>query len=344
MRGVVEVYYGGEKIASEPNMIMDNLGEVITDFMTLPRALKNIASASGLLDASNYTVRAASLGKDAPGYQFHAHSSELSAAMAVDGILRVVSYGDVSVSSYQTSSFYVSTGNKLLPEFPKPTMDRLEERSTQVSYLSSSLNVGHNLNFIPSGGVSASLGCYAPTGVFIAHILSASVGAGQPLSDNLIASAIYNNVSGFNCYETIDSRGFILMDVSNVLEGRQRENSNIFGGLIMSYVDGWQDPATGDLSVDYILNIDPNDFLCLNMFGGIYNIGLWCYDIRAMLDKGMQPPFSQYSKEDLEYKLVARKTFTRDLTYYCDSTEPGGAIPGIELVQDLKLVWSWRFK
>lgn len=344
MRGVVEVYYGGNKIASEPNMIMDNLGEVITDFMTLPRALKSIPSASSILDASNYTVRAASLGKDAPGYQFHAHSSDLSAAIAADGILRVVSYGALDLSSYQTSSFYVATGNKLLPEFPKPTMDRLEERSTQVSYLPSSLDVGHNLNLIPSGGVSASLGCYAPTGVFTVHILSASVDAGQPLTDNLIVSAIYQNVSGFNAYETIDPRGFILMDVSSILEGRQRENSNVFGGLIVSHQDDWDDPLLGNLAVDYILNIDSKDFLCLNIFGGIYNIGLWCYDIRAMLDKGLQPPFTQYDKEQLEYKLVARKTFTRDLTYYCDSTEPGGKVPGIELLQDLKLVWSWKFK
>lgn len=343
MLGVVEVYYGGNKIASEPNMIMDNLGEVITDFMTLPRALKDIPSASSLLDASNYTVRAASLGKDAPGYQFHAHSSDLSAAMAADGILRVVSYGDVDVSSYQTSSFYVSTGNKLLPEFSKPTMDRLEERSTQVSYLPNSLDVGHNLNYISDDGLP-SLGCYAPTGVFTTHILSASVGVGQPLTDNLIASAVYNNVSGFNCYETIDSRGFILMDVSSIQQGRQREDAKVFGGLIMSHFDGWDDPTTGNLSVEYVLNIDSKDFLCLNIFGGIYNIGLWCYDVRAMLDKGLQPPFTQYNKEQLEYKLVARKTFTRDLTYYCDSSDPGGAIPGIELVQDLKLVWSWKFK
>ena len=34
MIGVVEVFYGGNKIASEPNMIMDNLGEIIADFMS----------------------------------------------------------------------------------------------------------------------------------------------------------------------------------------------------------------------------------------------------------------------------------------------------------------------
>ena len=342
MIGVVEVFYGGNKIASEPNMIMDNLGEIIADFMSLPRALENIPSASSILDASNYTVRAASLGKDALGYQFHGHSSDLSAAMTADGILRVVSYGDTDVSSYQTSSFYVSTGNKLLPEFSKPTMDRLEERSTQVSYLPNSLDIGHNINYISEDGLP-SLGCYAPTGVFYAHILSASVTAGQPLTDNLIVSAVYTNTSGFNCYGTIDSRGFILMDVSNILEGRTRENANVFGGLLMSYRDGWDD-LTGDLSVDYILNIDSKDFLSLNFFGGIYTIGLWCYDVRSMLDKGMQPPFTQYDKEQLEYKLVARKTFTRDLTYYCDSSDPTGDIPGIELVQDLKLIWSWKFK
>lgn len=336
---IVEVFYGQERIASEPNMVMDNLGEVIAEFMSLPRALKNFSEASALLDASNYSIRAASLGKDAAGYQFHAHSADLSAAIASDGILRVVSYGDVSLSSYQTSSFYVATNKKILPEYSDPTMNRLEEASTQVAYLPSSLDMGHNLNLIPSGGVSASLGCYAPTGTFTIYLVSASVNPGDPLTTNYITSASYINTSGFNAYETIDSKGFILMDVTSITEGRAREDADTYGGLIMSHNDNWN--TTGDLAVKYILYIYPSDFICLNLFGGIYNIGLWCYDIKAMLDKGLTPPFNQYDKELLEYKLVARKTFTKDLTYYRDSTESD---PGVEMVEPLKLVWSWKFK
>ena len=342
MRGLVEVYYGDEKRISEPNMIMDNLGEIIAEFMTLPRALRSLDESvfpAAVLDTSNYTVRAISLGKDAPSYQYHAHSADLSAAIASDGILRVVSYGDVTLSSYQTSGFYAKTNTKLLPEFSRPDMDRLEERSTQVAYLPSSLDLGQNLNFIPSGGASACLGCYAPKGNFKVHILSAVVGAGQPLSDNLIVSAQFNNTTSFNAKGSIDSRGFIVMDVSDIYEGRNRELNEDYGALIMSHTTEWADPA-GDLDIRYILNIDYNDFICLNIFGGIYNIGLWCYDLKAMADKGIYPPFSQHSKEDLEYKLVARKTFTQDLTTYQDSE--GSA--GILNLSDLKLIWSWGFR
>jgi hypothetical protein len=323
-------------------MVMDNLGEIIAEFMTIPRALRSLDESvfpSAILDTSNYTVRAISLGKDAPSYQYHAHSSDLSAAISSDGILRVVSYGDVTLSSYQTSAFYAKTNNKLLPEFSKPDMNRLEERSTQVNYLPSSLDLGQNLNFIPSGGASACLGCYAPDKNFKVHILSAVVGAGQPLTDNLIVSAQFNNNTGFNAKNTIDSRGFILMDVPDIYEGRDRELSENYGGLIMSHTTEWATP-TGDLNIRYILNIDSNDFICLNIFGGIYNMGLWCYDLKAMADKGIYPPFSEHDKEDLEYKLVARKTFTQDLTTYKDS----GTSPGILNLRDLKLIWSWGFR
>lgn len=337
MIGIVEVFYGDNKVDEGSNMILDNLGEVITQFMTLPRALEHIPTASSLLDTSNYSVRAASLGKDALGYQYHAHTSALFGAITQDGILRVISYDDVTTSSYATSSFYVSTGLKLLPESSKPTMSRLEEGSTQIWYLSGSLDMGHNLNLIPSGGVSASLGCYAPSGNFIVHVLSARVDPLQPLTDNLIVSALFTNTSGFNCYKSIDSRGFITMQSSSIIQGRAFENASVYPGLIVSYPNGWD--TTGNLEIKYILNVDSKDFVCLNIFGGIYNIGLWCYDVEAMLAKGMYPPFTSYDKDELEYKLVARKTFTRDLTSYKDY----GA-PGITAVEDLKLVWTWRFK
>jgi len=338
MIGIVEVFYGNEKVAEEENMILDQLGEVIATFMSLPRGLSNIESASAILDASNYTIRAASLGKDALGYQHHAHFQGLSALNSSGNVYRVISFQDNSVSSYHTSAVYQERFLKLLPEFSKPTMTRLESTSTKVSYLPSSLDMGHNLNLMPSGGLSSCLGCYAPTGSFQIFYLGIPSDLTNITDDNIICSGLFNNVSGFNAYQSIDSRGFITMQSSSLVEGKNLEAAGIYPGLLLTHSTGW-DAANADFNVKYLLNINSKDFICLNIFGGIYNIGLWCYDIGAMMRKGMYPPFSQYDKEELEYKLVARKTFTKDLTYQQDY-----GLPGILASEDLKLVWTWRFK
>lgn len=331
MKGVVEVYRGEEKILEESNMTMDATGELIVDMLTTLRELSGISSASAILDTSNYTVRAASLGKDALGYQHHAHSDLLTAE---DDVIRVISYEDLTVCSYHTSAFAVATNTAILPQASHPKMERLEEASTSVSGL---YDYGHNANRITT---NKKFGCFAPSGPFEVYIVSGPVGVGEE-GDKVIVSGSFNNLDGFNSFTSpsaIDSRGFIINTVSSMLEGRSLEDAEEYRGLLLSYDEFW----SGDnLHIRYVLGIRPEDFIVLNAYGGVYNIGLWGIDLNKMLAKGMLPPYTLGASDDMEYRLLARKTFTRDLTHYQDDVD----LPGLTNVKSpLRIVWRWVFR
>ena len=331
MKGVVEVYYGDKLIDSGSNMIMDNTGELIVDVLTMQRELTSIPSASAILDTSNFCVRAASLGKDALGYQHHAHSNLLTAE---DDIIRVISYEDLSISSYHTSAFAIETNTAILPQASHPKMKRLEEKSTAINDLN---DYGHNVNQIE---VDKKFGCFAPTGTYKVYIVSGPIAVGEE-EDKVIASGSFTNVNGLNTYQNpsaIDSRGFILNTVTSMSQGKALEDSETYRGLLLSYDDLWSD---GSLHIRYVLGIEPEDFIVLNAYGGVYNIGLWAIDLKKMLEKGMLPPYDLTASDALEYKLLARKSFTKDITYYQEDVDLAGLT---NVKTPLKIVWRWVFK
>lgn len=332
MKGVVEVYYGDKLIDSGSNMIMDNTGELIVDMLCMQRGLEGIPSASAILDTSNFCVRAASLGKDALGYQYHAHSSSVSIS---DNIIRVRSYEDTSVSSYHTSAFAISTNTAIFPEAPNPKMQRLETKTTAIDELH---DYGHNVNRIAVSTEDKKYGCYAPPGTFKVYILS---GPANELDDNVIVSASITNNDGYNSFSSpavIDTRGFIMSIVNSMLDGSSLEDSQIYKGLLLSCDDEWFD---GSLQIKFVLGITPEDLIVLNAYGGVYNIGLWGIDLKKMIKKGMMPPYNLEASDDIEYRLLARKTFTRDITYYNDNEDTAG-LGNVNSV--LKFVWRWGFK
>lgn len=344
MIGVVEVYRGNQKILEEPNMIMDQLGNQIAFWMSLPRGFSNIPEAANLYDTSNYTVRAASLGKDAASYNLHAHGPLVSGLIVNDGILRVYSYEGSASTSYRTektaryyvnNSYYSGTVSRydILPEDSHPKMTRLEEKSTKVNAVSGSLDLGHNLNLAISGNAYKPAGCYAPSGNSTLYLWSSIPNI------NAAAGNTINNTNGFNSaagqlYKSIDSRGFIRVTHTDLADGYGYYNSgNYFRGLLIRH-SGLG--LHNDYEVIHTLGIRPADFLYLNFFGGIYTMGLWGFDVQKMLNKGMNPPFSQYNIEDIDYKLFARKTFNKDLTYYEGTTNSFSEVSALEI--------NWKFK
>jgi len=357
MKGVVEVYRGEEKILEEPNMLMDNMSKQIAFWMSLPRGFGEIPSASAIYDTSNYTVRAASLGKDAAGYSHHAHRTDISEVIPTDNTIRVYSFEGSSTSAYRTEEFasYVEdevtrtidgnpvtfssrkTRHAVLPEFSHPKMQRLEEKSTKVpGVVADEADFGHNLNYIFA---AEALGCYAPSGQTTFEILSA-----LPYSPtNVAKTRTITNDDGFNSLDgqaakAIDYFGHIRMTVNNKEDGLAAEDAgNFYKGLLLSYDNNTWIPALGKFSVKHVIGLKPADTLCLNFFGGVYTIGLWGYDVEGMIKKGKYPPYTNYPLNVLadraEYKLFARITFTRDILEY----------DNIDIVNDRKITWRFNF-
>ena len=336
MKGVVEVYRGEEKILEESNMIMDNLGSQIAFWMSLPRGFGEIPSASAIYDTSNYTVRAASLGKDAAGYNRHAHLATHFINTAATSTINVTSISDTALSYdvERESTYFDSTLSatlakyNVLPEDSNPAIKRLETKSTKVLSQPNSYDVGHNLNMLTSG--TEKLGCYAPSGIVRFSLKRPNASFRSFLFTRNQEG--YNSPNGVDS-KAIDNRGFIRVNVKDFVEGRTAEQSqHYYSGLLVSYDSTYWDPTNNLFSVNHVLGIDPRDVVCLNFFGGVYTIGLWGFDIKKMMDKGMYPPYQQYPIDDIEYKLYARKTFTKDITKYDSLT-----------VTIERLIINWRF-
>jgi len=301
----------GELITEElgSNLVMD--GEVIVDILTTSPSLSSIPSASAILDTSNYTIQAATFGKAASQYTKHAHSSDVSALVIADGMVRVYvpsSQESVNVSSYQTSA----APTPGLPEFASPMNTRLESEDTSTDF--SDVNIGHHLNMILTSGTNglgasaALVGCFptSAAGGTPAAIVSSLVGGATVVASGVMRSPI--NVAG-----VMDPSGFMNMVVSSI--------TNTAG---LGTMGQWM---TGDLTfsslgpIKYILSLSGGDATMPLLFGGIYSIGLWCLDVKAMLNEGITPPFSfDAVNNNRKYRLFAKKVFTKDLLWGIDNS------------------------
>jgi hypothetical protein len=295
-------------------------GEIIVDALTISPSLSGIASASALLDASNYTVWAITMGKDSSGYQQHAHV--LPATPETDGIIRVLSH-DLALSGYHSSStaVSVSAGFDLLPSYPHPDDFRLERLLTETPIGAQNPGVfggglGHNLNTVITGAdggdqVSAFAGCYPAdekSGT-IYYILSSASARDLPFVSGVL-------LSYYNTHEIMDEEGYLTVLSGNAFEGDVHETNGFYNsGANLAAETTFS--STGEIRYSWPVSAGDGGACCL--FGGIYQIGLYCLDLKGLLAAGSLPPYSfSILNNPRKYKLFAKKVLTRDLTYVED--------------------------
>lgn len=340
MRGEVEVFYVDSPPEKSSNMILNGFGSLLTDIFTLPSLISE-TTYSSILDTSNYVIQAITLGKDAEGYNKHAHANTFSAQILADSS-KIIVLNNANGSSYVGAS----AEGSLLPEQPYPNATRLESRSTAVSAIyPSSYDYGHNANLLngptPVEGdeLHNLVGCYAPEYSITITIVSSLANSGTPAYTTTLTG---NN---FNKQDLINPSGYIYRTTSSLEHGRTLIDASSYSGLMINYEDGWD---SNDLKISYTLAVSADDKLMLNIFGGIYNVGLWALDIKSTLAKGLLPPYNLKTNSGLVYKLVAKKSFIKDITYMEDKSGSAGfsllkaavttANPG------LVLVWNLYFK
>lgn len=354
MQGSVNLsYYDKEKFLhgfEENNMIVDGAGQTICDFLTISPSLSAIASASSLLDASNYTIQAISFGKDAEGYRSHAHGLYFQLILPPTPVgVKVASYKPVDLSSYHSSAtpYYFSsaafanTSYSPFPKYPDPTDTRLEMRTTAtIPGFTGALGIdlGQNGNsllaydaFLPE---VLGAGCYAP-GVGMSWMI---------LSDptnvtSIIVSGIYYGL--FNIKGSMDLSGNCHMMSSSVIQGMQ------FGGSAVSNSSGLSLYALPSFSstgrVGYHVTLSGGDAGMACLFGGIYHMGLWVLDIPKLLELGLTPPygFNRFANSRL-YRLFAKKTFNKDITYIQDDLGVFPISSGALAYQELAININWE--
>lgn len=282
-------------------MFLDQSGEIIADIMTINRSLAQIPSASAILDTSNYTFQALTYGKDAHGFLNHAHKI---ISPSGDGIIKVISYGDSSFSGYSvsTTASSLSTTYKLKPKSPWPQDTRLETESTLPVYSIGVADLGHCLNSIIDQSVSSKahlIGCFPASG-----------GTQFKVFDNSESLIFSGSLSSFyNSNLLMDASGYLTFAPGTADQHLTYYSTDTFNlGVIRSSVSANQ----GEVSLKWLLT--SGDAGTLLLFGGVFHIGLWCLDIKKMLNEGYYPPYSFNALNNTrKYKLFAKKTFNKDL-------------------------------
>jgi hypothetical protein len=375
MIGKIEIYSNydnpnRELIYEGNNTIVDGAGEIFADIMCAHTSLSGISDLSSILDTSNYTIQAISFGKDAAGYQRHAHEVSTRKGYgaynpaAGNGIQprTVLIQPDITVSSYEPSSF-----GKFLPSFVTPRQTQLELNTltsgtftnpSQTSNFDLSLiasgitNIGHNLNTlayasdlkdddsISESGLAGLFGCYpagSGTGGTSAVVVSSEEGVrvGAAGWSDVIYSGTYNGL--FNQVSSMDTSGFVNFVGSSTVDPQLAAG---FSGLTVSANLTAGSPnhlsSTGELA--YKVVIGSGDLGLCNLYGGIYNLGLWSMDLCKAL-KNNNPPFAFHPiTNEKRYKLFSKKSLLDNICRTKDS-----ATAGAFNYEDLTLIWRLFF-
>tara|TARA_Y100000310_G_scaffold57390_2_gene52583 strand:- start:7098 stop:8249 length:1152 start_codon:yes stop_codon:yes gene_type:complete len=366
-----------ELLIEGQNTVVDGAGEVLVDIMTAHSSLSGIPDLSSILDTSNYTIQAISFGKDSKGYQRHAH--ELTARKGYgafnsvpnnDPLVRVVviQSGDPEVSSYVPTD----AGN-LLPSFVTPRQTQLElnalvsgevtdqngdpfDPPSSISGLCSGISdIGHNLNTLAYAsdlsstsailvpGMSQLLGCYpAGSGTggtpFWAVSSDAGVQIGAAGFSDVIYASSYNSL--FNQVSSMDTSGFVNFVGSSTTDTALAAG---WSGLTVSantaINHALHASTTGEIA--YKVIIGSGDVGACNLYGGIYNIGLWAMDL-CKAQKYNNPPFTfDPITNEKRYKLFSKKSLLDNISRTVDYGDPKD--PGCNRYEDLTLIWRLYF-
>lgn len=291
-------------------MYTSGFGEIVVDILTTNPAIKSIASASSILDTSNYTFNAVTFGKDAAGFQFHSHTVSSQVGNSYnDGFLLIRRYNTLSPSSYHSSATHnqFSATYNSVPSYPSVYDTRLERG--QITFTASDASdVGHYLNAAIDSSLSNAwnvIGGYPPSGN-VGKYKFIDFSGGFVFSGNL--SGVFNSIG------VLDKLGYI--KIADSSPSANFTAPTFSAGPILA-ADSSNFSATPNLTLSIALQ--KGDGASLAAFGGVNHIGIYCLDIKRMLAEGLRPPYTWNSINNTrKYKLIAKITSWKDLLHHDD--------------------------
>jgi hypothetical protein len=154
-------------------------------------------------------------------------------------------------------------------------------------------------------------------------------------SDPYYVHGTYNSI--VNEASSMDVSGFVNMIMSgSPATTTGYAMSSTASGLCMS---GGADIDNSGM-VEYSMLLGSGDVGYSNLYGGIYNMGLWTIDMEETLKAGNTPPYSFGPLNNpRKYKLFATKHLTRNLCYINDNGTAAGAMN----YQDVTIKWRIHF-
>jgi hypothetical protein len=142
----------------------------------------------------------------------------------------------------------------------------------------------------------------------------------------------------FNEVSSMDVSGFVNM----VMSGSPGTTTGyaMSSGASGLCVSGGAD-STNSGTVEYSIRLSKGDMATVNLYGGIYHLGLWTIDMKQSLLNGNTPPFAfSVLNNPRKYRLFARKGLSKNLCFINDN--PGGAT-GFTNHTELTIKWRLHF-
>ena len=375
MRGEVEIWQGDSLLYTEPNMLVDGAGELLAEIMTISPSLSGIAdhATSSILDSSNYTIQAISFGTGSDAFNKSTRNAQYLNADKIEFIVTnafsAATSGPPVIGIQNTGGSYIPDAG--LPESPNPTSRVLEHNtSVTASFVGSGVDVavssifpgnGQHVNFLPSAIGSGMMEATVFSSIGTQHYPS-SLGLAQSV---LGAFPIGSSTQGAMTNSTVrvlmsedplavrdegaDTFGFFnevsSMDVSGFVNMVMSGSPGTTTGYAMSSgasglcVSGGHD-STNSGTVEYSVMLAGGDLATVNLYGGIYHLGLWTIDMKESLLNGNTPPFAfSVLNNPRKYKLFARKGLSKNLCYINDN----GANLGFDNHTELTIKWRLHF-
>ena len=322
--------------------------------MTVSPSLATIedAGTSSILDASNYVIQAISFGtaEEAFNSEGFGRGLDLAKAQYMTTLHNQYLAGQVNTHAVATredanssNDFYPTA--KLLPSTPDPIKTRLEN-NTNISSVPgdfvgtapavSSLfpGNGQHVNFIPSA-IRETLTVGTPfsgtlSSLFLG-VLMGSYPAGASEQGSTGSLLVYRRIGQARA-EILTTGSYpneaSSMDVSGYITSVSGTDPS--SGLITSSNADFSSNGT----IEYSTKLSKDDAAFLQLFGGIYHLGMWTIDMKQSLLSGNAPPFGfSVLNNPRKYKLFCRKGVTKDLTFITD----------ISSFADLTIKWRLHF-
>ena len=322
-------------------MFVQGFGEVLTDALTVNPALADLPAASSILDTSNFTFQAVAFGKDAGGFVQHSHAissiqyvneNSASGASAYDsGLLTIINYASDAPSG---ASSYIPSGTYLkflstydsVPNYPSVTDTRLERGSTLnanlsgYQYASALPDLGHYANPALDSQLSAvwnKIGGFAPSGAATTY--------GYAFYNKDLSNIYVGNVSSFfNGNQLMDKDGYLTISPSSVSQNPATTNDDYTqGSVIVSSTTDLRTPSEGRMILKS--SFFKGDAVSMAAFGGVKHVGVYCVDLKEMLNSSLIPPYGWDALNNIrKYKLVAKVTILDDAFYNRDGNVQAG--------------------
>ena len=326
-------------------MFLQGFGEILTTALTVNPELSGIPTASSILDASNYTFHAVTYGKDAEGYNFHAHS--VSTVEYVDGnssnavsgynggsaiVINYRAAGNL-LQSYNASAAHIqfSSTYTSLPAYPAINHTRLEPGTTQTVNASAFSATAPDLGHYPNSWINTDLdqawpiiGGFAPP---------SSAGKSLALATDAGALIGVGVLSGmYNQNGVIDKDGYVSVSQVSALDGQFGADGQGFelsgGCVIFSSTASGVHPGSGVVALAAVPQ--RGDAATLAAFGGINHIGVYCLDLNTLLASGINPPYNYNALNNNRiYKLVSKVSFWDSLINQEDFLGNAGLLGGL---------------